>query len=377
MIFPLSNKKKIAIVSVINDLVTDQRVNRNCLVLQECGYEVILVGRLKKDSLPLTPRSYDCERMKMWFEQGPKFYLFFNLRLFFKLLFKTSDLLFANDLDTLLPNYLVSKLKGIPLIYDSHEIFCEVPELQQNPSKKRIWESLEKWMVPKLNKCMTVNHSIAEYFQEKYQVKFSVVRNIPDELILEARKTRLQLGLPEQKKIIILQGSGINVHRGAEELVEAMKYLSDDFLLLIVGGGDVIQSLKQMVQNEKLTDKVRFVGKQSAKELKQYTINADIGVSIDKDTNLNYHYSLPNKVFDYMHAGIPIIASRLVEIEKLIQQYQIGVFIDRHDPQHIASVLNQTLNSPELLQMKQNTKKASEENNWKKEKEILKQLISE
>lgn len=356
-------------------MVTDQRVNRNCLVLQECGYEVRLIGRLKKDSLPLVKRSYDGERMKMWFEQGPQFYLFFNLRLFFKLLFKTSDLLFANDLDTLLPNYLVSKIKRIPLIYDSHEIFCEVPELQQNPSKKRIWESLEKWIVPKLKKCVTVNHSIANYFHEKYQVKFSVVRNIPDDLVLESRKTRVQLGLPEHKKIIILQGSGINVHRGAEELVEAMAYLSDDFLLLIVGGGDVIHVLKQTVQDKKLTEKVRFVGKQSAKELKQYTLNADIGVSIDKDTNLNYHYSLPNKVFDYMHAGIPIIASRLVEIEKLIQQYQIGVFIERHEPQHIATVLKQTLNSTELLQMKQNTKQASEDNNWKKEKEVLKRLI--
>jgi hypothetical protein len=133
-------------------LVTDQRVARSCSVFKELGY--------------------DCIRMKLLFEQGPQFYLFFNIRLFFVLLFRKVDVLLVNDLDTLLPNYLISKLKGIPLIYDSHELFCEVPELQANPTKKRIWEWLEKRIVPHLKYCLTVNQSIADCFTffsgEKY-----------------------------------------------------------------------------------------------------------------------------------------------------------------------------------------------------------------
>ena len=134
-------------------MVTDQRVARTCSVLQDLNYDVLLVGRQKRDSQPLPKRENECKRMKLLFEQGPQFYFFFNLRLFFVLLFNKADVLLANDLDTLWPNYVVSKLKGIPLIYDSHEIFCEVPELQANPTKKRIWEKLESRIVPKLKYC--------------------------------------------------------------------------------------------------------------------------------------------------------------------------------------------------------------------------------
>lgn len=364
-----------AIVSVINDLVTDQRVARTCSVLQEQGYNVLLVGRRKRDSQPMPGRSYACKRMKLLFEQGPQFYLVFNIRLFFVLLFHKADLLFANDLDTLLPNYLVSKLKGIPLIYDSHEIFCEVPELQHNPSKKRIWEKLESWIVPKLKYCITVNQSIAAYFTAKYKVPFSFVRNIPSYPPLTDKKTRTDLQLPETKKIVILQGAGINVQRGAEELVEAFKYLGDEFLLLIIGSGDVIHQLKENAIKFSLQNKVVFKDKMPASELRHYTANADLGVTIDKDTNLNYHFSLPNKVFDYLNAGIPLLATRLPEIEAIVKQYNVGAFIDNHDPEHIAGCLQQFLQHPEYVICKSNTAKAVAENNWETERQQLVQVI--
>ena len=170
--------KKIAIVSVINDLVTDNRVNKTCFALKECDYDVVLIGRNLPTSLPLPNWPFKAIRMSLIFKKGPLFYLFFNLRLFFKLLIKKADLLYANDLDTLLPNYLVSKLKGIPLIYDSHELFCEVPELQNSHLKRKIWLKIEGWIVPKLKTCITVNDSIARIFSEKYKVRFHSIRNI-------------------------------------------------------------------------------------------------------------------------------------------------------------------------------------------------------
>jgi glycosyltransferase involved in cell wall biosynthesis len=369
--------KQNIIVSVINDLVTDQRVARTCSVLREMDYDVLLVGREQKRSQPLTPRNYECKRMKLLFEQGPQFYVFFNIRLFFVLLFNKADLLFSNDLDTLLPNYLVSKLKGIPLVYDSHEIFCEVPELQANPSKKRIWEKLESWIVPKLKYCITVNQSIATYFTDTYKVPFIFVRNIPDYTKMVQLKSRVDLNLPPEKKIIILQGAGINVQRGAEELVEAFKYLDENYVLLIVGSGDVIQQLKQNVIEYQLQDKVIFVDKIPASELRHYTCNSDLGVTIDKDTNMNYHFSLPNKVFDYMHAGIPILASRLPEIELVVNGNKIGTFIESHDPKHIAERIDAFLKSDGYLVCKSNTHIAAAQFNWQAEKQKLARLFSE
>lgn len=369
-------KKKIATVSVINDLVSDNRVNKTCLILIECGYDVLLIGRKLSNSLPIPNWYFRAERMNFIFNSGPIFYLFFNARLFFKLLFIKNDLLFANDLDTLLPNYLVSKLKRIPLIYDSHELFCEVPELLNTTFKRKIWQSIEKRIIPELKNCITVNYSIAKIFEEKYKVSFKTVRNIPETLKQFNPKTREELNLPLNKKIILLQGAGINIDRGAEELLDAMEFL-ENTLLLIIGSGDVWEILKHKIKKLKLETKVLLIDKLSKGELMHYTFNANLGISIDKNTNLNYYYSLPNKIFDYIQAQLPILASRLPEIETLILRYNIGSFIDNHNPKHIAQKINEILNSNNYLEYKNNTKKVMLDINWQNEKLKLIEVINQ
>lgn len=366
--------KKIAIVSVINDLVTDSRVHKTCLTLKECGYGVTLLGRKLPDSLPLPNWPFSSVRMTLLFKTGPLFYLFFNLRLFFKLLFKKADLLYANDLDTLLPNYLVARIKKLPLIYDSHELFCEVPELQRSAIKKKIWLCLERWIVPRLKTCITVNESIAAVFKEKYKVNFHSIRNISDFPAGFSPRSKAELDLPSDKKIILLQGAGINVDRGAEELIDAMPQV-ENAVLLIIGGGDVWEILKEKIRTKSLSDKVLLIQKIPKTKLMHYTFNATIGLSIDKNTNLNYYYSLPNKIFDYINAGIPILASRLPEIEKIITRYGIGDFIEDHTPASIAFKLNEMLSSPKLEQYRQNTMRAKNELRWDLEKLKLIDLI--
>ena len=367
--------KKIAVVSVINDLVTDSRVTKTCLTLIDCDYNVILIGRKLKGSLPIPPWPFKAIRMNLFFVQGPLFYLFFNIRLFFKLLFKKADLLYANDLDTLLPNYLVSKLKNIPLIFDSHELFCEVPELQHSTFKRKLWLRLEGWIVPKLKNCITVNDSISSIFEEKYKVKFHTVRNISDSVKGFKPKTRRELNLPTDKKIILLQGAGINIDRGAEELIDAMADV-ENAVLYIIGSGDVWDVLVEKIKKQALGNKICLINKIPKTELMHYTHNADIGLSIDKNTNLNYFYSLPNKIFDYIHAGVPILASRLPEIEKIINAYNIGDFINDHRPLTIAAMLNGLLPSKQLQEYKQNTYNAAKQLNWESEKLKLIEIIN-
>lgn len=366
---------KKAIVSVINDLVTDQRVNKNCLTLQKAGYDVLLVGRQQRKSPPMDERTYNCHRMKLIFEKGPCFYAEYNIRLFFFLLFHQADMLFSNDLDTILPNFFVSRLKHSKLIFDSHEYFTETPELVHRPLVQKVWKWIEQFTVPKLGRLITVNESIADLFREKYHVTVSVVRNIPISRIMPPKGDKAALGLPMNKHLLVLQGSGINVQRGAEELVQAMQFLPNCFLM-IIGGGDVLPILKQMVKKLGLADSVQFLPRMPYSQMMAYTQLAEIGFTLDKDTNLNYRYSLPNKLFDFIQAGVPIVASHLVEIEKIIRKYNIGTFIENHTPENIATTIQNALKDTEMLaQWKQNLPVAAAELNWENEEKVLLDVI--
>lgn len=369
---------KKAIVSVINDLSTDQRVHKVCTTLEKLGYDVTLVGRKQCKSLPLTGRTYKTKRMFLLFEKGPLFYAEFQFRLFLYLLFHKADVLVSNDLDTLWPNYKISKLKSTHLVYDTHELFCEVPELQNNPKKKSIWKNIERKIFPNLKHVFTVNDSIAKIYSEEYNVNVKVVRNIPlfsNQANIES-SSKEQLGIPTNKKIIVLQGAGINIDRGGEEAVEAMQYV-ENAVLLIIGSGDVMEVLKTMVADLKLDSKVKFIGKVPFQKLVQYTRHGDLGLTLDKDTNINYKYSLPNKLFDYIHAGVPVLSSSLVEIKKIIDEYAIGDCIRSHDPKHIADKMNAILQDENKLQLwKKNTKIASEKLNWENEEKALTEVYS-
>lgn len=357
------------LVSVTNELATDQRVNRTCLTLQKAGFEVELIGRQYKNSPQLNKRTYACKRMHLRFKKGPLFYAEYNIRLFFLLLFSKADVLFSNDLDTLLPNYLVSRLKGKKLIYDSHELFTELPELTGRPFVKGVWHKLEKFLFPKLEHIITVNQSIADIYTKKYNKTIQVVRNIPLQSKLSIPITKEEMGFQEDDFLIILQGAGINIDRGAEEALEAMKYVFGA-KLLIIGSGDVFEKLKQMRTDMHLTKKVIIIDKLPYPELQKYTAIADLGLSLDKDTNLNYRFSLPNKVFDYIHSNTPLMVSRLPELMNLIDTYKIGGSVKNIRPQCIADNINNARAHPSLIaDWKQNLIQAQKELNWDLEEE--------
>ena len=362
---------KRVIVSVINDLVTDQRVNKSCLALQKVGFEVLLVGRKQRHSPEMDSRPYKAHRMRLVFEKGPLFYAEYNIRLFIFLLSHRADCLLSNDLDTLLPNFWVSRLKRIGLIYDSHEYFTEVPELVNRPRVQKVWKRIEEYVLPKMKEMITVNESIANLFREKYGIRTNVIRNIPMRKMLPAPSTREELGLDPQKNILVLQGSGINIHRGSEELVDAMEYL-DDCQLVIIGGGDVLPLLKERVMKKNWTDRVRFFPRMPYQKMMAITQLASLGFTLDKDTNLNYRFSLPNKLFDYIQAGVPVIASHLPEIERIITEYDIGTFVDDHRPETIAKTVRAALNDEDrIAKWKNNLKVAARSLCWEKEEAVL------
>jgi len=371
-----SKQKPKVIISVSNDLSTDNRVKRTCDVLLENNFEIVLLGRILPQSLPFSPTNIAIKRFRFWFNNGPLFYANLNFRLFFFLLINKADVYLSNDLDTLLPNYLVSKWKKKPLIYDSHELFTEAPELIHRPTVKRFWEFLEEKMAPKLKYMITVNQSIADIFEKKYKIKPIVIRNVPLMLKNFDPITKEELNIPSEKKVVIIQGSGLNVDRGLEEAVEAFQFI-EGAVFLVVGNGDVVPLVKEKVKKLQLEKNVLFLDKRPYSDLMRITQLADIGLAIDKPVSLNYELALPNKLFDYIQAETAIICSPLKEIKAIVEKYNIGLVIEETTPKQIADAIQYLIDNPgKLVEFKTNCIAAKQIENWENEKKKLESLLN-
>ena len=336
---------KRAVLTVTNDITTDQRVNKAARTLREMGFDVLIVGVKRKDSKPFNPSHASIKRISLLFHKKFPFYAEYNLKLFFFLLFNRFSLIISNDLDTLLASHLAAFFKRKPLVYDSHEYFCNAPEIVDRPIVYRFWKRLERFLFPRQKTIITVNQSIATLYESEYKKKVHVVRNLPPYRKPGACLPADELSLPSDKKIVLLQGSWINVDRGAEELLQAMhpQFGLENAMLVIIGSGDVMPKLKMMAGEKPLASRVLFFDKMEYSLLYEYTRYATIGVSLDKDTNLNYRYSLPNKLFDYIMAGTPQLVSDLPEVAAVVRNYNTGMVLKNHDPEHIAQCLSDML----------------------------------
>jgi glycosyltransferase involved in cell wall biosynthesis len=356
------------IVSVTNDLSNDQRVHRICTSLSNFGYEILLIGRRLKSSPPITGRTYSIQRFKLLFNKGVLFYLCFNLRLFLILLFSKSDILLSNDLDTLAANTAAAFLKRKKLVYDSHELFTEVPELSEKRNKKKAWEILEMICFPRINLAYTVCNPIAKFYKDKYKIDFGVIRNLP-----VRRKTKLDYS--SRENILIYQGA-LNKDRGIEMLIKAMQYVSD-CKLIIAGKGDLEVELKYFSNKLNLNDKIVFTGNLDFDILYNLTKQAKIGFSLEQGNSLNYQYALPNKIFDYIQAGVPVLCSDLPEMQKIIKENNVGFIFSGSDERELAIKINQLIQNKETLNnINQNCIIQAKVLNWENEEKILMNLFN-
>ena len=354
------------IVTVSNDLVTDQRVHKMCCTLIEMGYDLLLIGR-KHGSQETLYRDYATKRISMLFHRGFLFYAELNLRLFFLLLFTKKEVLFSNDLDTLIPNYFVAKLQRKELIFDSHELFSEIPELKHRKLIKQFWLTIERWILPKLTKVITVSDAIKKHYKNLYGIEAVVIRNLP----LEKSVHQQSFPFPTENKNIILYQGAVNIGRGIELMLETIKLL-DNCVLVIIGTGDIIEVLKQKVSSQTLENKVRFMGKVLPKDLKQFTPNATIGLSLEEDIGLNYRYALPNKLFDYIQAEVPVIVADLPEMKKLVETYQVGEILWERSPKSLAKLILKVISNNYTVALQ----KAKRELTWTREKDKLIRLLN-
>jgi glycosyltransferase involved in cell wall biosynthesis len=360
-------------VSVTNDLITDQRVHKVCTTLVQNGFQVELIGRKFKNSQPLK-REYGAYRIKLLFNKGFLFFAEYNIRLFLYLLFAKTNAFLSNDTDSLPANYLVSKIRRKPLIFDAHEMFPEIPEVIDRKLIKFVWTKIEDWIFPRLKYAYTVCQSIADIYNKRYKLNMQVVRNIPfaGQIIPTDPETGITTPITnlKEKKVLLYQGV-VNIGRGIEWIIDAMPYLND-CVFFVVGGGDLLNELKAKVRNAGLEDRVVFFGRVPFSQLPAYTQCADIGVNLLENRGLNYYYSLPNRIFDYMRNRIPVLTVDFPEIRKIVARYGIGTLVDNHEPAFLAKTIR------EMLARGKNEKgfdEANAELSWENESETLLRVI--
>jgi glycosyltransferase involved in cell wall biosynthesis len=365
---------KRVIVSVTNDLASDQRVDRVATTLTKAGIDVILVGRKLSCSILLKDRIYSTHLFSLLFRKGFLFYATYNIRLFIFLLFRKADALLSNDLDTLPANFFASRLKRIPLLFDSHEYFPEVPELVKKRIVKKIWVFIEQFFLPRIEYSYTVCDSIAGVYEEKYNIKPFVIRNLPYRKSEKTKNKTNSVLRYDNKKIVFYQGS-LNIGRGLELMLEVMKFLKNT-VFIIAGEGDISSILREKVSEQGLEEKVVFLGRIPIHDLNKHTSYADLGISLEENMGLNYYYALPNKLFDYIQAHVPVLVSDFPEMSAIVNKYNVGVSTNEKDPEKLAFIIENIFKDQDRYnQWKINLEIAATELCWENEEKKLLELF--
>ena len=357
---------KIALL-VTNDISQDQRMHRIAHSLKEMGLEVELIGRLKKKSIPLRKRSYETIRLKLPFNSGPMFYLNYNIAVFRYLQKSKPDLVYAVDLDSLLAAAAFKWLRSdISLIFDAHEHFTEVPELGNSPGKKKLWDAVANWGIPRADLCLTVGPALARIFSKKYGRTFYSIRNTP------VIKKDAPVNYRADNKILLYQGM-LNKGRGLEVAVDAMEELAD-WTLWLVGHGDIENDLRDRAKKSTASDRIVFHGFVEPDELPAITPQATLGLNLLLADSLSYYYSLANKTFDYMAYGIPAVHMNFPEYREIQEKHQCLLLLDNLKSDCLIRLIL-SLSTQLLEDLHRKNIEASANYQWHLESEKLKKLV--
>ena len=352
------------ILTVTNDLNYDQRMIRICTSLSNAGYNVLLVGRIRSFSKPLTSRPFDQIRLNCIFNQGKLFYIEYNIRLFVFLLFRSFNIISAVDLDTLAPAYVCAKIRRKICVYDAHEYFSEVPEVVNRPAVKRVWEALAQWLIPNIQHCYTVGQSLADELSERYQNTFAVIRNLPWRSAISEAK-------PLADPPILLYQGVLNDGRGLEAAIGVLQQL-ENVELWLAGEGDLSAELRTLAKELGVAERIQFLGYLTPEALKDLTPQATIGLNLLENKGLNYYYSLAIKAFDYIQASLPAIHMDYPEYKMINEEYQIGKLIEDLKPATLQRAIEALLDNPqEYEKIRQNCRLAAQELIWEKEEKKL------
>ena len=359
-------------MAVSNDLLTDRRVLRHAEALRGEGCAVALVGR---------------GELGVRHRKGWLFYAEYNLRLLARLLAVKADVVWANDTDTLPACWLGARLRGRHLVMDAHELFPEVPEVTGRRFVKWVWSTFERLLMPRCDALLTVCQSLADYYRHRYGVEMTVVRNIScekqdegsGEWIVDSNRNQM-LPTPHSPlssdKILLYQGC-VNEGRGVDWAIDALEWLPA-CRLVVAGGGDLLEEMTRYAASKPWHDRIVFTGRLRPERLVPLTRQAAVGLVMLEDKGLSYHYALPNRIGDFVAAGVPMVVSDLPEMAAVVRRYRVGEVMREPGAKALAEAVAKVLEqwSP-LDEAGRNARFAAarEDMNWQKERQKLLAIV--
>lgn len=341
----------------------DRRIQRCAKALEEAGFDCTLIGRPVNG----VAQQFDATRyirLARW--KGVTFYAVYNLLLFIKLLFIRTDIIVAVDYDTLLAASLVSKIRNKALVFDAHEWFEEVPELIGQEQKKRLWKKIANYSLTNVKRAYTVNQSLADILSKQFHIDFEVVRNIGEAQSIDA------MAPSSIEPLQIVYVGVFNEGRGLEQIIDCVSNM-DDVALHLYGGGDIEQRLRALVLKNQQNNVV-FHGYLAPSDFAQLSQH-HVGINLLNNLSKSYYYSLANKYYDYIHAGLPSICMDFPEYRLLNNQIDVNYLIPNLQIDDVRNLILSIIKNPNTYHDKRkNCQIAKDVWTWQNEKNTLVQI---
>lgn len=370
----MSSKNKV-LITFLGNLNYDTRCKNLYNTLKINGYEAKFLGFdwLTKDFEPVKSEVTIYKLHKGFLSL---LHLKFAWHIKFYLMASRASIIFAEDIYTLPFAVLFGKLKSAKVFYDSRELYGHLAGLKGKKTKQNFWRLVERYFIKKVNHIITTGKLDSDFLIKKYEVDDPILlRNLPRYYKpKEEQDFKSLFGIDQIKKTLLYQGV-IHHGRGLLPTFRALKELKD-CVLVIIGDGEFEDYYRNLANEMGIIEQVIFAGKVNQENILSYTKTADVGLSIIENLSLSYYYALPNKLFEYIMAEIPVIVSNLPQMKEIVEDYQVGKVVDLENPDELVEAIKQ-LTEDEVLnkKFKENCRTASQELNWENElKNLLEKL---
>lgn len=348
-----------------------------------------LINSLKNDGCKVSVISFDwfikkqnivTDEIKVFKLQKGKFpilfYIHFALILTFELIKTKADIFFAEDFYTLPFVTIIAKLKRAKIYYNSRELYAFIGGLRNRPLLQSIIRLIEKFFIKKVDLVLTTGEMDSKFLGDYYKIKNTlVIRNIP---LYQKPKNIINFreiyNIPQNSLILLYQGVLLE-GRGIPIILKSLKELENTFFV-IIGEGEQRNNFENLAKDFGINDRVIFAGVYEQKDLINYTAGADIGLALIENISISYYHALPNKLFEYIMAGLPVIVSNLPQMKKIVENYKVGEVVDLEKGESIVPIIKKWYDNRELLNIyKKNCLIASKELNWQEEYKKVKNIL--